>query len=73
VKGTVTLKASASDHNGANRVELLVNDKIVAKDTTAGYSFSINTTKYGKTMKVQLGAYDKAGNSLTSSTRTWHR
>jgi archaellum component FlaF (FlaF/FlaG flagellin family) len=73
VKGTVTLKASASDHNGVNRVELLVNGKVVAKDTTAGYSFSINTTKYGKTLKVQLRAYDKAGNSLTTSTRTWHR
>jgi Bacterial Ig domain len=73
VKGTVTLKVSASDHNGVNRVELLVNGKVVAKDTTAGYSFSINTAKYGKTMKVQLRAYDKAGNSLTSPTGTWHR
>jgi hypothetical protein len=73
VKGTVTIKASASDHNGINRVELLINGKIAAKDTTSGYSFSINTKKYGKTIKVQLRAYDKAGNSYTTPTRTWHR
>jgi hypothetical protein len=73
VKGTVKVKASASDHNGINRVELLINGKVVAKDTTSGYSFSINTKKYGKKFKVQLRAYDKAGNSYTTSTRTWHR
>ena len=73
VKGTVKVKASASDHNGINRVELLINGKVVATDTTFGYSFSINTKKYGKKFKVQLRAYDKAGNSSTTSTRTWHR
>lgn len=73
VKGTVTIKASASDRNGINRVELVINGKIVATDTTSGYSFSINTTKYGKKFNVQLRAYDKAGNSSTTSTRTWHR
>ena len=59
--------------NGINRVELLINGKVVTKDTKAGYSFSINTKKYAKTMKVQLRAYDKAGNSFTTTTRTWHR
>jgi len=73
VKGTVKVKASASDRNGINRVELLINGKVVATDTTSGYSFSINTKKYGKKFKVQLRAYDKAGNSYTTSTRTWHR
>jgi Big-like domain-containing protein len=73
VKGTVPVKASASDHNGISRVELLINGKIVAKDTTPGYAFSINTKKYGKTFKVQIRAYDKAGNSSTTPTRTWHR
>jgi hypothetical protein len=73
VKGTVTLKASASDHNGVNRVELLVNGQAVAKDVKAGYSLSLNTKKYGKTIKVQLRAYDKAGNYTTTSTRTWHK
>jgi hypothetical protein len=73
VTGTVKVNASASDHNGVNRVELLVNGKVVAKDTKAGYTFSINPKKYGKTFKVQLRAYDRAGNSRTSSTYTWHR
>jgi hypothetical protein len=73
VKGTVKVKASASDHNGVNCVELLINGKVVARDTTAGYSFSINTQKSGKKFTVQLRAYDKAGNSYTTSTRTWHR
>jgi hypothetical protein len=73
VKGTVKVSASASDKNGVNRVELLINGKVVAKDTTAGYNFSINTSKYGKKLKVQLRAYDKAGNAIATSTRTWHR
>jgi hypothetical protein len=73
VKGIVKVKASASDRNGINRVELLINGKVVATDTTSGYSFSINTTKYGKKLKVQLRAYDKAGNSSSTPTRTWHR
>ena len=73
VSSTVTVTASASDRNGVDRVELLVNGKVVARDTTAGYRFSIDPRKYGKTIKVQLRAYDRAGNSAITSTRTWHR
>jgi predicted secreted protein len=73
VKGTVKITASASDRNGVARVELLVNGKVVAKDTKAAYKFSLNTRKYGKKIKVQLRAYDKAGNVTTTSTRTWRR
>jgi hypothetical protein len=46
---------------------------INGKDVAAPYSFSVNTTKYGRSIKVQLRAYDKAGNVTTSATRTWHR
>lgn len=73
VKGTVKVTASASDRNGVGRVELLINGKLVAKDTKAGYAFSINTAKYGKKIKMQLRAYDRAGNVAYTTARTWHR
>lgn len=73
VKGTVGILATAGDKYGIARVELLVNGKLTSTDPTAAYQFSINTTKYGKTIKVQLRAYDKAGNAITTPTRTWYR
>ena len=73
VKGTVTVKVSASDASGINRVELLINGKVVAKDATAGYSFKIKVSKYAKKMKVQVRAVDKVGNTATTATRTWKR
>jgi hypothetical protein len=73
VRGTVKVTASASDRNGIGRVELLVNGKVVARDVKAGYAFSINTRKYGKKIKIQLRAYDKAGNATTTTTRAWRR
>jgi hypothetical protein len=73
VKGTVKVTASASDSNGVARVQLLVNGKVVATDTKAAYQFSVNTQKYGKDIKIQLRAYDKAGNVTTTPTRTWYR
>ncbi|WIM96697.1 Ig-like domain-containing protein [Actinoplanes oblitus] len=72
VKGTVKITASASDRYGVARVQLLVNGKVVATDTTAAYKFSINTKKYGKKLKVRLRAYDRAGNVTTTSARTWY-
>lgn len=73
VKGTVKLTATAADRNGISRVELLINGKVVAKDTTASYKFTINTKKYSKKFKVMMRAYDRAGNVTKTSTRTWHR
>jgi hypothetical protein len=73
VKGTVKVTATAQDRNGVNRVELLVNGKVAAKDAKAGYAFSINTKKYGKKIKFALRAYDRAGNVTTTPTRTWKR
>ncbi|MFC7530605.1 Ig-like domain-containing protein [Actinoplanes sp. GCM10030250] len=69
----VTLAASASDRNGVAKVQLLVNGKVVATDTKAGYRFVLNPKKYGKTFKVQLRAYDKAGNVRYSTKRTYRR
>ncbi|MET8152864.1 Ig-like domain-containing protein [Actinoplanes sp. NPDC049668] len=73
VKGKVKVTASAADKNGIGRVELLINGKRVATDYRAGYAFSINTAKYGKTIKMRLRAYDRAGNYVYTSTRTWRR
>lgn len=73
VKGTVRLAAAATDRNGVARLELLINGKIVARTVKASYNFAINTKKYGKTVKVQIRAYDRAGNATTTTTRTWHR
>lgn len=68
-----TLAASASDKNGVAKVQLLVNGKVVATDTKAGYSFTLNPKKYGKKFTVQLRAYDKAGNTKTLGKRTYRR
>lgn len=73
VKGTVTVRASAADRNGINRVELLVNGRVVAKDTRAAYTFSVKTKKYGKKIKIQVRGYDRAGNATTTASRTWRR
>jgi hypothetical protein len=73
VKGTVKVAVKASDAAGVARVELLVNGKVVAKDTTSGYVLSVNTRKQKKTMKVQVRAYDRVGNVKYTTTRTWSR
>jgi hypothetical protein len=73
VQGIVEVMAAADDKSGVARVQLLVNGKVIATDTTAAPHFSVDTTKYGKTLKVQLRAYDKAGNVATTATRTWYR
>jgi hypothetical protein len=73
VSGKVTIGAGASDKYGVHRVELLVNGKLVAKDYTSGYSFTLNTAKQSKTMKIQIRAYDRAGNVKYTPSRTWYR
>lgn len=69
----VAFAASASDHNGVAKVQLLVNGKVKSTDTKAGYSFVLDPKKYGKTFTVQLRAYDKAGNVRSSGKLTYHR
>ncbi len=73
VRGTVTVKASASDASGIARVELLINGKVVAKDTRSAYSFKVKVSKYGKKIKMQVRAVDKLGNTAKTTTRTWKR
>jgi hypothetical protein len=66
-------RPAATDRNGVARVQLLVNGKVVATDSKAGYSFALNPKKYGKTFTVQLRAYDKAGNVRYTGKLTHHR
>ncbi|MFI1995861.1 Ig-like domain-containing protein [Actinoplanes sp. NPDC020271] len=73
VKGKVAVTATAGDKNGVAKVQLLINGKLVATDYRAGYAFSINTAKYGKTFKMQLRAYDRAGNYVSTTSRTYRR
>nr|BFE76843.1 hypothetical protein GCM10020092_101440 [Actinoplanes digitatis] len=73
VKGTVTIKAKASDPAGVSRVELWINGKLKQWDWTSSYSFKVNTKSYGKTIKVQLRANDKVGNVRSLTTYTWKR
>ncbi|GID95220.1 hypothetical protein Adi01nite_46320 [Amorphoplanes digitatis] len=73
VKGTVKVYVSASDNSGIARVELIVNGKVVARDTTAAYVLTVNTKKQKKTMKVQIRVYDRLGNVTYAGARTWHR
>ena len=73
VKGTVKVYVKAADASGIARVELIINGKVVARDATAGYVLSTNSTKQKKTMKVQVRAYDKLGNVTYTSVRTWYR
>ncbi|AGL13701.1 Ig-like domain-containing protein [Actinoplanes sp. N902-109] len=73
LKKKVTLKAKASDKYGVAKVQLLVNGKVAATDTKAGYQFTLNPKKYGKKFTVQLRAYDKAGNVRYSAKRSYSR
>jgi hypothetical protein len=42
--------------------------------SSVGLSGSRNAdTTYGKTVKIQLGTYDKAGNLTATPVRTWYR
>ena len=54
---------------GINRVEMLINGKVVATDRKAAYRLALNPKKYGKKFTVQLRAYDKAGTVTTLGNR----
>ncbi|MFC7534845.1 S8 family serine peptidase [Actinoplanes sp. GCM10030250] len=73
VKGTVNVSVKASDKSGISKVQLLVNGKVVATDTKAGYKLSFKVAKQKKTMKVRIRVYDKAGNVRYLTTRTYYR
>ncbi|MFC4066967.1 Ig-like domain-containing protein [Actinoplanes subglobosus] len=71
--GPVQITADASDLNGIDRVELLVDGAVVATDTEAGYDFTVTPEEFGTTFTVQLRAHDRAGNVTTGAELTYHR
>jgi thermitase len=73
VKGTVRIKATASDANGVRRVELLINGKVKSQDTSSPYAFSFTASKQPNPMKVQIRATDNAGNVRYDTARTYTR
>ena len=73
VKGTVRIKATASDANGVRRVELLINGKVKSQDTSSPYAFSFTASKQPNPMKVQIRATDNAGNVRLDTARTYTR
>lgn len=69
----VTITATATDKNVVSRVELLVNGKVVAVDKKAAYKLTLDPAKFGKKFKVQLRAYDRAGNVRYTTVRNYRR
>jgi hypothetical protein len=70
VEGVVPVDVAAQDNFGVSRVELYVNSKLVASDTTAPYAFGwdASTTPAGSTASLVAKAFDAANNAGTSST-----
>lgn len=63
LKGTVAFSADAKDDAGVTKVEFLVNDGVIATDTTAPYSTSWNTTGISDgSHTLSVKAYDASGN-----------
>jgi len=68
VSGKITVEVSASDDSsGVSKVELYVDGSKVSEDTSAPYTFSLDTTSLSDgTHKLLAKAYDAAGNVGTS-------
>jgi len=74
IKGTVKVSYTGSDKYGISRYQLLVNGKVVQTHSTTKYPFTFVASKYPKTnIRVQVRAYDVAGNSSTTTARVYHR
>lgn len=71
VMGALTLSASATDDVGTTKVEFLVDNVLVATDTTSPFAVSWNSASVGDgTVTVRARAYDAAGNTSLSAPRT---
>ncbi len=70
VNGPTTISASASDNVAVTKVEFLVNGAVVATDTTSPYSVSWDSTGYPASSTLTAKAYDAAGNTKVSTSRT---
>jgi thermitase len=69
VSSIVSVDVVASDNVGVTRVDLLVNNTLLATDTMAPYAFSWDTTGLGGSNATLVArAYDAAGNSTDAPT-----
>ncbi len=69
--GMVTVSATASDNVGVKSVTLRVDDKYVAKDTSAPYKLTFDSTKYKDgSHTIVLRAFDAADNMGETATRS---
>ena len=67
VKGIATVNVSASDNVGVSRVDLYVNNVLLASDTAAPFSFSWDTATRGDGAATLMAkAYDASGNAGSS-------
>jgi hypothetical protein len=67
-RSTVLVTATASDDVGVSKVELYVNGVLTGTSTTAPYNFTWSVGgKPRGTYRLQVNAYDGAGNAGTSS------
>lgn len=68
VTGSVPVNVNASDNVGVTRVELKVNNTVIATDSAAPYGFSWNTAGVSNGMASLVAvAYDAAGNARASA------
>lgn len=73
IRGTATVLAGATDRYRISRVEVLVNGRLVARDTLAPYVLRVPTWRYGSKLVVRVRAYDRAGNVRYAPTLVWYR
>lgn len=68
VSGTVSVNVNASDNVGVARVDLKVNNTVVASDSSAPYAFSWDSKGVANGMAALVAvAYDAAGNAASSA------
>lgn len=70
-RGFLRIPATVGDLNGVQRVEMRVNNRIVATDTSAPFSFLLNTGIYGRSYAVSFYAFDPVGNASSTKPRTY--
>jgi hypothetical protein len=68
----LTVTVSATDADGVSRVELYIDGALKSTDSSAAYTFRLNTRPWPQgSHTVQARAYDNAGNSSISAPTTF--
>ena len=64
ISGSTQVTVSASDNTGVVKVEFLIDDALVATDTTAPYMYTWDSSSQanGSSVELQARAFDDAGN-----------